>query len=93
MAPLLLANGGAQDKPCVMANTNYTYMWRCAKCFCHFANIARVEGLLKEEKKCPKCKALNILTLTSKEIIINCKLFDPSINSYGNAEEVYGDSF
>ena len=59
-------------------------MWRCAKCFYHFANIAKVEGLLREEKKCPKCKSLNTLTLTSKEINLNCKLYDPATNGYSD---------
>ncbi len=63
-----------------MAEQNYTYMWRCVKCFYHFANIAQVEGLLKEEKKCPKCKSLNTLTLTNKEIVITCKLYDSTVN-------------
>ena len=67
-----------------MADQNYTYMWRCAKCYYHFANIGHVEGLLKEEKKCPKCKSLNSLTLTNKEIIITCKLYDPTQNGYGD---------
>ena len=67
-----------------MSRENYVYMWRCAKCFYHFANIAKVEGLLKEEKKCPKCKALNVLTLTSKEINLSCKLYDPSIDGYAD---------
>lgn len=57
-------------------------MWRCAKCFYHFANISQVEGKLKEQKKCPKCKSLNTLTLTSKEININCKLYDPTTQGY-----------
>ena len=67
-----------------MPRENYVYMWRCAKCFYHFANIAKVEGLLKEEKKCPKCKSLNVLTLTPKEINLNCKLYDPAIGGYAD---------
>jgi phage FluMu protein Com len=65
-----------------MLDQGNVYTWRCAKCFYHFANITQVEGLLKEEKKCPKCKALNILVLTDKEIVINCKLYDPNSNGY-----------
>jgi len=65
-----------------MQKENYFYMWRCAKCFYHFANISQVEGILKEQKKCPKCKSLNTLTLTSKEITINCKFYDPNVNGY-----------
>lgn len=60
----------------------YKYMWRCAKCSSHFANITKVEGAIKQEKKCPKCKALNILTLTDKDIYIQCRLFDPQTNGY-----------
>lgn len=58
------------------------YIWRCAKCSCHFTNIYQVNGALKQEKKCPKCKSLNILTLTDKEIFINCKFFDQRSNEY-----------
>ncbi len=66
-------------------NSNYKYIWRCAKCFNHFANISNMDsGILKQEKKCPKCKSLNILTLSNKEILIKCKLFDPSINGYSS---------
>jgi len=65
-----------------MSSQNYVYMWRCAKCFYHFANIHKMEGMLKEEKKCPKCKSLNVITLTNKEILINCKLYDPALNGY-----------
>ena len=67
-----------------MSTQDHVYMWRCAKCFYHFANIAKVEGLLQEEKKCPKCKSLNILTLTPKEINIRCRLYDPSVNGYSD---------
>lgn len=65
-----------------MSSQPYVYMWRCAKCFYHFANIAKVEGMLKEEKKCPKCKSLNTLSLTPKEINLHCKLYDPQTNNY-----------
>ena len=64
--------------------TSTTYIWRCAKCSYHFANISKVEGMLKEEKKCPKCKSLNVITLTSKEISIECKLFNPNTNGYSD---------
>ena len=75
-----------------MLDQNNAYMWRCAKCFYHFANISKVEGLLKEEKKCPKCKSLNILTLTSKEIILTCKLYNPETNGYsGQSRDIYQD--
>lgn len=70
-----------------MSRDQYVYMWRCAKCFNHFASIARVEGVLKEEKKCPKCKSLNILTLTPKEINISCKPYDPHINDYSDERD------
>jgi len=64
-----------------MPDNDYKYIWRCAKCSNHFANIQEAEGLIKIEKKCPKCKSLNILTLSNKEIIIHCKCFDPETNS------------
>lgn len=41
-----------------------------------------MQGILKQEKKCPKCKSLNTLTLGSKEIFIHCKFFDPGTNNY-----------
>ena len=73
-----------------MSNQNYVYMWRCAKCFYHFANISKIEGILKEQKKCPKCKSINTLTLTSKEINIHCKLYDPTTNGYSDEiKEMY----
>ena len=66
-----------------MQENSYLYIWRCAKCTNHFANINKMDGMIKQEKKCPKCKSLNQLTLTDKEIFIHCKLFDQKINSYG----------
>lgn len=56
-----------------MSENNYKYIWRCAKCSSHFANIISLEGDLKQEKKCPKCKSLNSLNLNNKEITIHCK--------------------
>ena len=70
-----------------MPDQTNTYIWRCARCSYHFANLSKVDGLVKEEKKCPRCKSLNILTITSKEMILQCKFFDPQTNGYG---EEYG---
>ena len=70
-----------------MSEDTFKYIWRCAKCSYHFTSISRVEGVLRQEKKCPKCKSLNILTLTDKEIIIHCKLFDRQANEYGREVE------
>lgn len=56
-----------------MPENNYKYIWRCAKCSAHFANIIKLEGNIKQEKKCPKCKALNILNLNNKEMMIICR--------------------
>ena len=64
-------------------STPFIYIWRCAKCSNHFANISKVEGILKLDKKCPKCKSQNQLTLTSKEIYIHCTYFDQGTNGYG----------
>lgn len=50
------------------------YTLRCLKCSCHFSNIITVEGIVKVEKKCPKCKCLNVITLSNKEINIRCQL-------------------
>ena len=71
-----------------MSNNNQCFIWRCAKCSCHFANIEKNDGVLKQEKKCPKCKSLNILTLSENEIKIHCKCGDSKI-SY--MEGVNGD--
>ena len=65
-----------------MSDCEIKYIWRCAKCSNHFANISQSEGFIKQEKKCPKCKSINFLTLTQKEIYINCKFFDPRTNGY-----------
>jgi len=46
-----------------------------------------MEGILKQEKKCPKCKSLNQITLGNREIFIHCKFFDPQINSYSDEFE------
>ena len=61
---------------------NIKFIWRCAKCSNHFSSIVKTEGIIKQEKKCPKCKSLNLLTLTNDEIIIHCKMFNRDINSY-----------
>ena len=65
-----------------MTEGSFNFIWRCAKCSSHFSNITKMEGILKLEKKCPKCKSLNILTLTNREIMINCKLFSQETNAY-----------
>ena len=70
-----------------MSGDSYKYIWRCAKCSNHFANITKMDGILKQEKKCPKCKSLNVLTLGNKEIFIHCKLYDPNTNDYRNEFE------
>jgi phage FluMu protein Com len=63
------------------------YIWRCAKCSCHFANITKIDGTIKEEKKCPKCKALNLLMVKNKEIILQCKLYNQIISEYDKCLE------
>jgi phage FluMu protein Com len=63
------------------------YIWRCARCACHFANIVKTEGTVKQEKKCPKCKSLNELTINNKEIFIHCKFFDPETNGFTRTVE------
>ena len=62
-----------------MLNGDFKYIWRCVKCSCHFANILYSEGFLKQEKKCPKCKSLNVLTMTKSEISVVCKYFNPNL--------------
>ena len=63
------------------------YIWRCARCSNHFANIVKAEGAVKQEKKCPKCKSINELTLTNKEIFIHCQFFDAEANQYNRIVE------
>jgi len=46
-----------------------------------------VEGMLKLEKKCPKCKSANIITLGKKELLIHCLFFDPKTNGYFDESE------
>ena len=70
-----------------MSENPSVYVWRCAKCTNHFASISKLDGLLKLEKKCPKCKSQNEITLTSKEIFIRCQFFDPRTNNYGQIQE------
>ena len=60
-----------------MNDINCKYIWRCANCHNHFANITKTKGLLKQEKKCPKCKACNVLTLDDKEMIVHCRFHNP----------------
>jgi len=78
-----------------MSDSNSSYIWRCAKCSAHFANISRVGGLIKIEKKCPKCKALNILTLSKKEIILQCKFPEEENGPYedGGNELNYNNNY
>ncbi len=54
------------------------FMWRCARCSNHFANITKSAGTLKQEKKCPKCKSQNILTPSGNDIYIQCKTCSPA---------------
>jgi phage FluMu protein Com len=60
------------------------YTLRCGKCSSHFSNILEFNGLIKLEKKCPKCKALNIFTLSNKEIIVQCKMADSNTPDHDN---------
>lgn len=73
-----------------MTDCNYNYIWRCAKCSNHFVNITKMEGTLKQEKKCPKCKSLNIITLGNKEIFIVCKFFNQILKNY---EDEYRENY
>jgi len=78
-----------------MADNNYKYIWRCAKCSHHFVNIREMDGLIKQEKKCPKCKSVNLLTLVNGQINIQCKCYDPNLDNYnyqeGSGELPYPD--
>ena len=57
-----------------MPEITQNYIWRCAKCSYHFVNVLLSEGSVRLEKKCPKCKSLNILSLKENEITNQCKL-------------------
>lgn len=57
-----------------MLDQDNNFIWRCAKCSCHFVNVVKTDGLVKMEKKCPKCKAVNVITLSAKEVSIQCKM-------------------
>ncbi len=63
-------------KPMPMLESQVFYTLRCAKCSCHFSSILELNGLMKLEKKCPKCKAVNVFTISNKEIDIQCKITD-----------------
>jgi len=41
-----------------------------------------MDGILKQEKKCPKCKSLNELTLANNEIFIHCRFYNHDKNNY-----------
>jgi len=58
-----------------MCAYGYQYIWRCAKCSNHLASIVKMDGLVKLEKKCPKCKAVNTATFVNGEISIECQLY------------------
>ena len=63
-----------------MNGNSSQYIWRCARCSNHFSNILKTDGELKQEKKCPKCKSLNSLTLTNDDIYIHCKICSSNTN-------------
>ncbi|MCK5061429.1 hypothetical protein KAR28_02675 [Candidatus Parcubacteria bacterium] len=65
-----------------MSEIAYKYIWRCVKCGSHFVNIHKADGVLKQEKKCSKCKSVNTITLTDKEIYIHCRFYDPQNSGY-----------
>lgn len=70
-----------------MSDSRTKYIWRCAKCSYHFVNISQSDGILRQEKKCPKCKSLNMLTLNNSDITLQCKVFDPAINGYCDQQD------
>lgn len=71
-----------------MHEAGVKYMWRCVKCASHFANIMRLDGTVSMEKKCPKCKCVNVLNHRNGEISLKCKICDTEANN--NFENGYG---
>lgn len=63
-----------------MSDCEFQFIWRCLKCSNHFANIKKSEGILNQEKKCPKCKSLNAIKLENNKIYAICKPYDPIAN-------------
>jgi phage FluMu protein Com len=73
-----------------MADEIYKYVWRCVRCSNHFANISFSTGTLKEEKKCPKCKSINYLTLNNGDIYVHCRQLESGISDNENS---YGETY
>lgn len=65
-----------------MERGNYKYIWRCAKCSNHFSNILKIEGSIIQEKKCPKCKSINVINFDNKDVNIKCRFYDPDLSIY-----------
>lgn len=53
----------------------------------------QIDGIVKQEKKCPKCKSINILTYANGEIFIQCKFFNPSLNTYNEGMDGIGENY
>lgn len=54
-------------------SANGNYIWRCAKCFNHLATITKMDGVIQIEKKCSKCKSVNVVTYVNDEVRVVCK--------------------
>jgi len=61
------------NKKNMSGQEKYEYIWRCAKCSHHLANIVKAEGVLKQEKKCPKCKSINVLNFDNGNTTVECR--------------------
>lgn len=76
-----------------MCANGYQYIWRCVRCSNHLCSIIKMDGLVKMEKKCPKCKAINVVTFVNEEISIKCKLYSGNKEDFvGNVREI-GENF
>lgn len=47
-------------------------IWRCANCSNHLADIIKARGVLQINKKCSKCKSINLLSILNGEVSIRC---------------------
>lgn len=64
-----------------MKDKQYKFIWRCSKCSNHLLNVVEAEGVIKQEKKCSKCKAINYLSFQNDNLSVGCNT-DPERDYY-----------